>query len=252
MLDRLTESGRGQPAPASRLARDKRTAATVLHKAPWAHQCSPETIRALLTDGHIASLEKGKVLFQRTDRVGQLVLVLKGGLAVSMTTREGREHLLGFIGVGHYFGVVPFFDERTVDYEVSALTASLVLHLPRASVLRRISEDPGFRLAIIETLCYRLRRSYVSLTVTSVLPVAQRCARALLYLVDDLGTHQQDGIHISLKLSQGTLANTIGCSRPVLNHQLMELRNAGVIEIDQGYLVVLDTKALESVVSAEF
>ncbi|WP_165418474.1 Crp/Fnr family transcriptional regulator [Dyella amyloliquefaciens] len=251
MLDRLTESGTGNRGPGLLLSRENRIAESVLHKASWAHQCSPKTIQTLLGAGHITPLEKGKVLFNRTDRVGQLVLVLKGGLAVSMTTREGREHLLGFIGIGHYFGVVPFFDERTVDYEVSALTASLVMHLSRASVLRCISEDPGFRLAIIETLCYRLRRSYVSLTVTSVLPVAQRCARALLYLVDDLGAALPDGIHISLKLSQGTLANTIGCSRPVLNHQLMELRSAGVIDIHEGHLVVLDKQALENLVTEE-
>jgi CRP-like cAMP-binding protein len=251
MPERLIESGGGHSSPSPPPARDQRIAESVLQGAPWARLCSPDTLRTLLADGHVAPLDKGKVLFHRTDRVGQLVLVLKGGLVVSMTTREGREHLLGFIGVGHYFGVVPFFDERTVDYEVAALTASLVLSLPRTSVLHCIREDAGFRLAIIQTLCYRLRRSYISLTVTSVLPVAQRCARALLYLVDDLGTALPDGIHISLKLSQGTLANTIGCSRPVLNHQLMELRNAGVIDMEHGHLVVRDTKALESLVTEE-
>jgi CRP-like cAMP-binding protein len=74
--------------------------------------------------------------------------------------------------------------------------------------------------------------------------MAQRCASALLHLATPYGLPREDGLAISLKLSQDEFADMLGCSRPVINRELKQLEARGVIRMTYSHFVITNLEAL--------
>ncbi|WP_042701596.1 helix-turn-helix domain-containing protein, partial [Azospirillum sp. B506] len=56
-----------------------------------------------------------------------------------------------------------------------------------------------------------------------------------------------EGLRLDIKLSQQQLGCLVGVSRESVNKLLNEWQRAGVIEMDAGYIVILDSDALDDI-----
>jgi len=223
-----------------------------IQHAAWSKGCSQETLQCLHRDTQLIVLQQGEVVVHRGEKPTQLMIVAGGAVAVSTTTRDSKEHILGFFGPGQIFNLIPFFDKRSVSYEMTTLTNATVICMSKGLVQQLLMSDMGFTLSLMDELCARARRSYITLTYTSVFTVRERCARVLTNIIDDFGIAKDDGIHIPLRLSQETLASMVGCSRPALNHELRLLSEEGIIRIAYSHLVVVDRAALNGLASEDW
>ena len=59
------------------------------------------------------------------------------------------------------------------------------------------------------------------------LGVAGRIAKKLLVLAENFGEQGADGVHVTLRLSQGELAQYVGTTRETVNKQIRDLERAG-------------------------
>src|SRR5215469_14493658 len=102
-----------------------------LRHGSWSRSCSDETLASMCHDAELRTLRQGEVLMHRGETPGRLVIVVKGTIEISTTTQDAKRHVLGFLGDGQIFDLVPFFDGRSVNYETITLTDTLVLQLTR-------------------------------------------------------------------------------------------------------------------------
>ena len=72
-----------------------------------------------------------------------------------------------------------------------------------------------------------------------------RIAKALLRLAEEHGRPSERGVAIH-KISQQVLASCVGLSREVVNRQLCEWRQDGIIETPTGRTVILEPGRLEA------
>src|SRR5690606_14513954 len=94
-------------------------------------------------------------------------------------------------------------------------------------------------LRFMEVLCERVRWTSGLLEDASLLDLPARLAKRLLNLADGIGEKQGDGIRIGVKLSQTDLGNMLGVTREAVNKQLREWKKDGLIDMQDGQMLLL-------------
>lgn len=225
-------------------------AAATLERSVWFGKCRPATRDMLLGRGLLRVLHKGEALTHQGSPVDQLCLVIEGSLAVSVTTRTGKRHVVNYLEPGQLMNLIPVLDEQPAIHDATAHTTTLVLLMDRAQIQEALLVEPGLVHTLMRLLCLRARHTYQVLTGNTTLPLAQRCAAALLNLAAPYGLPRSDGLVISLKLSQDEFADMVGCSRPMANRELKQMESQGWIRMTYSHFAILDLEALRGAASA--
>ena len=247
----MSKSVRNQTDSALPSDGQRSLAAATLERSAWFGVCRPATRDSLLAHGVLRLLQKGEVLSRQGSGVEHLCLVVDGSLAVSTTTRTGKRHVARYLEPGQLMNLVPVLDEQPAIHDATAHSTTLVLLMHRSQIQEALQTEPALATALMRLLCLRARLTYTGLSDSTLLPLAQRCANALLQLADPYGLPRDDGLAISLKLSQDEFADMVGCSRPMANRELKQLEASGVIRMTYSHFVILDLDGLRKVATGK-
>ena len=91
----------------------KNAVARVIKEAPWFSGCNEKTLNTFLAEGAIRTLSLGQAITRRGQSVSHLTLVTNGVLEVSMSSRDGRRHIVDYLGPGEFFNILPI-DRKSV------------------------------------------------------------------------------------------------------------------------------------------
>jgi CRP-like cAMP-binding protein len=196
--------------------------------------------RELLTRAPVRRLRAGDVVFRKDDPGDGLYGVLDGRIVVAVESAEGKELILNMFGPGEFFGEIALLDGKGRTATAVAREASEVLFLARRVFLPFLRQRHEAAVRIIAFLCERLRRTTDLVEDSAFLSVSTRLAKQLAVLA-------KPGRPI--RLSQEELAHTLGVSREFVSRQLTAWREAGVIELGRGRIVVRDAAALDRIVA---
>jgi CRP/FNR family transcriptional regulator, cyclic AMP receptor protein len=225
-------------------------AATVLKRCAWFGDCSPESRKAIIESANIRVLKRGSVLSRRGDSISELAMVIDGVLEVSVTAQSGKRRVLRYLEPGQMMNLIPFVDEQGAIHDAAAHTDLVLLLIGRPLFSQLMRMEPELVHRLLRLLCLRSRMLYNDVADLSFMTLRQRCASALLQLVEPYGETGKEGVSISLKLSQEELADMVGCSRPMINRELKQLELDGAIKTTYSHYVVTDLKLLQTVASA--
>ncbi len=201
--------------------------------------------RELLNHAHVRRFAAGEVVFRKGDPGDGLYGVLAGRIVVTVESAEGKELILNMFGPGEFFGEIALLDGKGRTASAVAREASELLFLGRTDFLPFLRKRHEAAVRIISFLCERLRRTTDLVEDSAFLNVSTRLAKQLAALAGSGGTAPARTIH----LSQEELAQTLGVSREIVSRQLAVWREAGVVEIGRGRIVVRDGKALDRIVA---
>jgi CRP/FNR family cyclic AMP-dependent transcriptional regulator len=195
-------------------------------------------LRALATHAHRRRFAAGEVIF-RIGAPGQAMMaVLTGTVRISAPSPDGKEIVLADLGAGEVFGEIALLDGKERSADAAALTNCDLLVLERRDMLGYLERHPSIAVKLLEVLCERLRRTDQQIGEIAFLGLPTRLAKALLRL--GAGAPQA-----KLALSQRELGSMIGGTRESVNRCLREWHRRGVIELDEGWIIIRDREALE-------
>lgn len=200
--------------------------------------------RDLLKHAHVRRLSAGDVVFRKDDPGDGLYGVLAGRIVVVVESAEGKELILNMFGPGEFFGEIALLDGKGRTATAVARGPSELLFLSRAAFLPFLRQRHEAAVRIIAFLCERLRRTTDLVEDSAFLSVPTRLAKQLAALA---GNGKVPAL--TIRLSQEELAQTLGVSREIVSRQLAMWREAGVVEIGRGRIVVLDARALDRIVA---
>src|SRR5258708_30513799 len=106
-------------------------------------ELSDRDVEWLIATGSKESLVAGQVLIEQGMPITTLYIVLDGQLWVG-TVRAGRESEVARLGTGEIVGEMSFVDSRPPSATVKALTASVVLSIPRPVLVAKLEQDAEF------------------------------------------------------------------------------------------------------------
>lgn len=178
-------------------------------------------------------VKRGTRIFLPGDASDQIFLLKAGIIKISMTTPDHRDVILALLHPGDIFGELAVVEDAPRDHIAEAYSDCVVCAIGRDTILRVIHETPeiGFQITKLIGLRMKTFRSRVEELLCK--SAHARVAHALLELAERHGVTDQDGVLVSLRLSQGDLGRLVGLSRETVNAILQEWRQQNLVEMDR-------------------
>ena len=191
---------------------------------------------------------RGQTIFQKDDAGSAMMAVLAGRVRISSVSAEGKEMTLNVINPGEVFGEIALLDGKPRSADATAIDETTLLVLERRDFLPFVLNNQDLTARLLAILCERLRRTSVALEDIALFDLPVRLGRVLLKLGEDYGRQTDAGLRIDMKLSQKDLSNLVAATRESINKQLRTWREAGMVTIDGGYLILTRPARLKRMV----
>jgi CRP-like cAMP-binding protein len=186
------------------------------------------------------SYPKGSVILFEDDPGDLLFVVRQGRVKVVLIGDDGREVILGVLGVGEHFGELSLIDGEPRSAHVIAMQDSQLIVLLREDFRRRVNESPAVAWALLEALSKRLRRADEQIGSLVLLDVHGRIARLLLDATPPNGSPV-----IEKRLTHQMIAQMIGASRETVSRAMRQFQERGFIAVQRRQITVANRPALE-------
>ena len=188
------------------------------------------------------SYPKGSVILFEDDPGDSLFIVRTGRVKVVKVGEDGREVILGWLGVGDHFGELSLIDGQPRSAHVIAVDEAQMIIIRREDFRRRVEESPAVAWALLSALSRRLRRADDQIGGLVLLDVPGRVARLLLDAVADPG-----GTTIEKRLTHQTIAQMIGASRETVSRTMRDFQERGLIAVRGRQIALANRGGLEAI-----
>jgi CRP/FNR family transcriptional regulator, cyclic AMP receptor protein len=171
-------------------------------------------------------------IFSQGD-VGDAVFYLREGqVKLSHQSPQGKDAVIGFVTAGDFFGESCLGSSAARMSTATAVTASSVVRVEKAVMLRILRDEPQFSQAFIAHLLARNIRIEEDLVDQLFNSSEKRLARALLLLANF-----ERGDTATVKIRQSTLAEMIGTTRSRVSFFINKFRRLGYVDMRGGIRV---------------
>jgi CRP-like cAMP-binding protein len=207
----------------------------------------PKAFLATVNRGHsVSDLRKEEVVFRQSAPADAVFYIQKGKIKIVVASKQGKEAVVGILGPGEFFGEGCLIGQPLRLATAKAMTDSQVVRVSKAEMLRVLHAEPTFAELFMTHLLTRNSRVEEDLVDQLFNSSEKRLARTLLLLAN---FGKEGGPQpITTKISQETLAEIIGTTRPRVSHFMNKFRKLGFIAYN-GHLEI--HSALLSVLLSE-
>lgn len=185
----------------------------------------------LATAGHGRSKSEylaGVVIFSQGDPADSVFHIVRGKIKIAVTSGQGREAIVGVFGDDDFFGEGCLIAQPVRLARAVALTDATVMRIDRAEMIRALHAEPAFAEVFTKHLLTRNSRVEADLVDHLFNSSEKRLARVLLLLANFGKEGRPEPI--TTKISQETLAEMIGTTRPRVSLFMNKFRKLGFIE----------------------
>jgi CRP/FNR family cyclic AMP-dependent transcriptional regulator len=188
---------------------------------------------------------KGSVIVFEDDPGDSLFVVRDGRVKVVLIGEDGREVILGVLGVGEHFGELALIDDQPRSAHVIAMEETNLLVLRRDDFRRRVEANAQVAWSLMMELARRLRRADAKIHGLALLDVPGRIARLLLDFAEESGSDM-----IEKPLTHQTIAHMIGASRETVSRTIRDFQIQGLIKVERRRISVANRPALKQMAQA--
>jgi CRP/FNR family transcriptional regulator, cyclic AMP receptor protein len=186
-----------------------------------------------------ARFRKGDVVYREGEPADRLFIVRLGQVKLSRVHPSGRQQLIGIVGPNQAFGEPGIIDHGPRAMDALAMDHCDLLAMPAGVFWGAVQDHPVLARRVIEVLGERLRRSGREVEDLIFFDAPTRLARKLLALAEDHGEPREGRIEVTVRMTQGELAQMLGMSRPNVNRLLAEFESLGWIDWNDGRPVLV-------------
>jgi len=196
----------------------------------------PETFLSSVDGGRTISLYgKGETVFRQGEPANAVFYIRGGECKVTVVSEQGKEAIVAIHGKGDFFGEGCLNGQGRRLATVTAITASEIMRLNKATMLQVLQQQPKFSELFISHLVSRNARVEADLVDQLFNSSEKRLARLLL-LMANFGKEGRPE-PVLAKISQTTLAEMIGTTRSRVSFFMNKFRKLGFIEYNGDLLV---------------
>ena len=193
----------------------------------------------------LRTLDTGEAIFYQGEPADAIYVVLSGRVKITRVTPDGYESILCVRQPGGYFCPVPVLDEKSHLGTAVAISPARILVAERESFLALCRQYPEL-LAFVQGDCLaEVRHLLNRLETYAFRRVKERLAIALLNEAHRLYAGQEGSLVLPVK--QQELAGLIGASRESVSRNLVQLEQAGIIQLHRGKIHILDFGELQRI-----
>ncbi|MFM9863772.1 MAG: Crp/Fnr family transcriptional regulator [Micropepsaceae bacterium] len=189
----------------------------------------PREFLATVNGGRtIANYRKGDAVFKQGDDADAVFHISSGKAKIVTTSTQGKEAVVAILGGGDFFGEGCLIGQTVRLAAAVAMTECTVMRLAKPSMEHTLHAQPKFAELFTTHLLTRNSRAEEDLVDHLFNSSEKRLARILLLLAN-FGKEGKPEPVIT-KISQETLAEMIGTTRPRVSFFMNKFRKLGFIE----------------------
>jgi len=164
----------------------------------------------------LSSVAPNAVIFRQSAPADAVFYIKKGKIKIVVTSKQGKEAVVGMLGAGDFFGEGCLIGQPRRLATAKAMTESEIVRVARTEMVRLLQDEPEFGEVFMRHLLTRNSRVEEDLVDQLFNSSEKRLARTLLLLAN----FGKDGgpQPITTSISQATLAEIIGTTRPRVSH----------------------------------
>ncbi|MBL4806189.1 MAG: Crp/Fnr family transcriptional regulator [Rhodobacteraceae bacterium] len=163
-----------------------------------------------------------------------LFLVARGSAEVTRVSSSGQSAFMFFSEIGHCLGDIEAIAGKNCIASCIASKDTMLLFLPTKILLDYLS-DLTFVRNFAAIFLERMESNNSFRTIDKHDPIDLRLRSYL---------HFMSGKTLTITKSQKNLANITNCSRQTINKELGKLREMGIIDVQNGAVIILDRERL--------
>jgi CRP/FNR family cyclic AMP-dependent transcriptional regulator len=191
------------------------------------------------------AVTRGNVIFYGDDPGTSCYLIDSGKVKIVINADDGREHILGVLQTGDFFGEMSLIDGQPRSASAVCVEDAQVLTIQRDEFLKLLRSNPEIALKLLVALSNRLRATDRNVESLAFLSAPGRVARLLLELGKESGERTHEGLSFSSKMTRQELASLAGTSRETLTRVLMDYQERGLILLDKNKLTLKNEAKLK-------
>lgn len=217
----------------------------VFKNIPLFSSLEPATIEKLAQTVRPKSLKSGEVLFFKGDEAAAMYIIRQGNIKIVLPSAVGEEIIVALLKDNDFFGVMAMLDGMPRSADAVAVTACEIFVLGRSDFLSILQSDITALKTILCDLSRMIRKTDDLLGDVCFFNISIRLAKKLIDLSESTGIAGNDGILLDINLTQKELGDMVGATRESVNKELKNLREEGLIDIQDNRIRILDKERLE-------
>lgn len=218
---------------------------------PLFREIEPEVLDKIIPFMSEKTYKKGAIIFLEGDEGDEIYFIRSG--AVHIYSFDGMKRvILAHLQEGDYFGEMALIKPglyRSATAET--IQATKLYALRRTDFQKLLIANPGLALHLLDDSMERLRRANQQIYDLTFLNVRTRIMKRLVRLGEDYGTQTPDGVLIGLKVTHQQMAEMVGAVRETVTKVLIELQEAGLINIQRKMILLPDPERLAKALQEE-
>ena len=177
-----------------------------------------------------------QAIFSQGERADAVFYIQEGKVRLSVVSKQGKSATIALLGPGDFLGEGCISSDQVLRLATAtAITRCSILRIEKNELLRTIHEEHGFSDLFVAYLIERHNRTQADLVDQLFNSSEKRLARALLILAR-FGKEGRSETLIP-DISQETLAEMIGTTRPRVKFFMNRFRKLGFIKYNGGLQV---------------
>jgi CRP/FNR family transcriptional regulator, cyclic AMP receptor protein len=181
----------------------------------------------------IVSIPKGGTVFSQGDACNAVFYIQAGRVKLTVVSSTGKEATIGILGTGDFFGEDSLVAQHIRMGTATALVDCTLMRIEKAAMLKVLHSEHEFSDLFVEHLLaknFRYREDLIDQLFNSS---EKRLARILLLFAGFGKDGIQERTEIP-KISQETLAEMVGTTRPRVSSFMNKFRKMGFIDYNGG------------------
>jgi CRP/FNR family transcriptional regulator, cyclic AMP receptor protein len=189
----------------------------------------PKTFLATVNHGRTASTyRRDAIVFRQAGPADAVFYIRKGRIKIVVASQQGKEAVVAVLGPGEFFGEGCLIGQPLRLATARAMVDSEIMRVGKAEMIRVLHDEPSFGELFMAHLLTRNSRVEEDLADQLFNSSEKRLARTLLLLAN-FGK-EGEAQPITTKISQETLAEIVGTTRPRINSFMNKFRKLGFID----------------------
>lgn len=172
-------------------------------------------------------VNKETIYFQG-DASDVMFFIRSGNVKLTARSSRGKKAIIAILHRGDFFGEGCLARKSLRLSTATAVEASTIARVTKATMARKIHREPDFAKALVSQLVLRIGRIEQSF-VDQIFSSSERRLARILWVMAEVGQRSQPE-PVLLKVSQETLAEMVGTTRSRVSHFMNRFRDLGFID----------------------
>ena len=196
--------------------------------------------------GQQQSFAKNSYIYQLGDSGKKFFYLERGRVRIIAANEQGEEKTLSVLEPGNFFGETSFFDQGRRFASAVAVMDSRVRSL-NISDFEQILEEESHEAAryMFMSLCRKIRLLSNQVEDLTFWSIEKRLCRFLWKMLADFNMQTEEGLALSLILTDDQIGHHIGARREAVTKVLNKLKHLGIIKKENRRLYFPDLEALK-------